>query len=143
MKDLKDGPQSLTRGECLDLMGTAKVGRVVFTEQALPAVMPVGFVLDGGDVVVCVPPASGLAAATGGAIVAFEADDLGTTGPAGWTVTVVGRARAVRDPGDHARRALDAWISGPSPEFIRISSQRVTGRRVGPSPTGERHKAAA
>ncbi|MFC4048060.1 pyridoxamine 5'-phosphate oxidase family protein [Actinomadura syzygii] len=143
MKDLTDGPRSLTRGECLDLMGTVKVGRVVFTEHALPAVMPVGFVLEGGDVVVCVPPASGLAAATGGAIVAFEADDLGTTGPAGWTVTVVGRARVVRDPGDPARRALAAWTSGPRPEFMRISCQRVTGRRVGPSSTGEGYEAAA
>ncbi|TYB45727.1 pyridoxamine 5'-phosphate oxidase family protein [Actinomadura chibensis] len=143
MKDLKDGPRSLTRGECLDLMSTARVGRVVFTEQALPAVMPVGFVMDGGDAVVGVPPGSGLAAATDGTIVAFEADDLDATGPSGWTVTVIGRARAVRDPGDHAREALRAWTGGPSPEFVRISCQRVTGRRLGPSPTGVRYGTAA
>ncbi|WP_230420634.1 pyridoxamine 5'-phosphate oxidase family protein [Actinomadura soli] len=125
-------------------MSTVKVGRIVFTEQALPAVMPVGFVLDRGDVVLCVPPGSGrLAAAARDTIVAFEADDLDATGPAGWSVTVVGRARIVQDPGDRARDALRAWKHGSSPEFVRISCQRVAGVRVGPTPTVDGYGTAA
>lgn len=118
-------------------MSTVAIGRVVFTEQALPAVMPVGFVRDGGDVVLCASPGSNLAAAIPGAIVAFEADDLGASGPGGWAVTVVGRARPVRDPGDRAREALQPWTARPSTEFFRISCQRLSGRRIGPSSTGD------
>lgn len=145
MKEVTDRPQSLTRGECLGLMSTVKVGRVVFTEQALPAVMPVGFVLDGGHVVICVPHGSNLAAATRNAIVAFEVDDMDATGPAGWSVTAVGRARVVRDPGDRdsARKALHAWAAGPSSEFVRISCQRVSGWRAGPPSTGDGCETAA
>ncbi|MFI0411719.1 pyridoxamine 5'-phosphate oxidase family protein [Actinomadura sp. 3N508] len=135
MKDVRNTPQGLTRGECLGLLSTVKVGRVIFTEQALPAVMPVGFVLDLGDVVMCVPSGSGrLAAATRDTIVAFQADDLDAAGPTGWSVTIVGRARVVQDPGDRAREALRAWTAGSSPEFVRISCQRVSGVRVGPNP---------
>ncbi|WP_247612268.1 pyridoxamine 5'-phosphate oxidase family protein [Actinomadura latina] len=110
-------------------MATARIGRVVFTEQALPAVMPVAFVIDGGDVVLCAPPRTNLAAATRGAIVAFEVDDVDGVRPAGWAVTVIGRARIDRDPGDRVRRALQAWATGPGTEFIRISCERLTGRR--------------
>ena len=140
---MNGGPRRLTRGECLVLMDTVTIGRVVFTEQALPAVIPVGFVLDDGDAVMCVPPGSGLAAATRDSIVAFEVDDLDATGPAGWSVTVVGRARIVRDPGHRAREALRAWAIGTSPEFVRLSCRHVSGRRVGPSPTGGGYGAAA
>lgn len=129
----------LTRAECLRLMSTAAVGRIVFTEQALPAVAPVGFVVDGEDVVIPVPPGSRLLAATRGAIVAFQADDLDAAGRSGWSVTVVGRARVVRDPGESAREALRPWTGA---EFILVSCGRVTGQRVGAVPVGDRETAA-
>jgi hypothetical protein len=33
----------LGQDQCLDLLRTVRVGRLVFTEQALPAVQPVNF----------------------------------------------------------------------------------------------------
>jgi len=39
----------LDRGECLRLLGKSTVGRVVFTEGALPAAHPVTYLLDDED----------------------------------------------------------------------------------------------
>ncbi|MES9538529.1 pyridoxamine 5'-phosphate oxidase family protein [Spirillospora sp. NPDC049024] len=137
-----DGAAGLSRAECLRLMSTAAVGRIVFTEQALPAVAPVGFVIDGGDVVIPVPRGSRLVAATRGAIVAFQADDLDAASRTGWSVTAIGRARIVPDPGDGAHEALLPWTAGTDPEFIRVSCQRVTGLRVGAVSAGDCETAA-
>lgn len=137
-----DEAAGLARAECLRLMSTAAVGRIVFTEQALPAVAPVGFVVDGEDVVIPVPPGSRLLAAIRGAIVAFQADDLDAAGRSGWSVTVVGRARVVRDPGESAREALRPWTAGTGAEFILVSCRRVTGQRVGAVLVGDRETAA-
>ncbi len=42
----------LGRAECVALLRSAPVGRVVYTDQALPAIQPVTFVLDGDEAVV-------------------------------------------------------------------------------------------
>ncbi|MGW3770272.1 pyridoxamine 5'-phosphate oxidase family protein [Actinomadura verrucosospora] len=137
-----DEAAGLTRAECLRLMSTAAVGRIVFTEQALPAVAPVGFVVDGEDVVIAVPRGSRLPAATRGAIVAFQADDLDAARRSGWSVTVIGRARVVRDPGERAREALRPWTAGAGADFILVSCRQITGQRVGVSPV-DAHETAA
>ncbi|MBA9002763.1 pyridoxamine 5'-phosphate oxidase family protein [Thermomonospora cellulosilytica] len=131
--------QALERRECLDLMGTVPIGRVVFTDHALPAVRPVAFVLDGEDVVIRTAPGSELATALRGAVVAFETDDFDPAFATGWSVTVVGQARVVRDPGELRRLAelpLQPWPPGPHPHYIRISTQRISGRRLRPAAAG-------
>jgi hypothetical protein len=121
MKQYEDGLEVLDRIECLALMRSVPVGRIVFTERALPAIQPVGFVLDddrGRCVVIATAPWSRLAAATRDSIVAFQTDAFDAADGTGWSVTVVGWARAACD------------------QVIRISCQRVTGyRSVGPEAT--------
>src|SRR5262245_47213677 len=95
-----NGLEILERGECLALLGSVPLGRVVFTERALPAVQPVNFVLDEECVVIRTAPRSTLATAMPGAVVAFEADHFDGAGATGWSVTVVGKARTVRDPAE-------------------------------------------
>jgi hypothetical protein len=63
----------LSRDECLRLMGSVPVGRIVYTRQALPAVELVSFALDGGGIIIAAVAGGKLAAATRGAVVAFEA----------------------------------------------------------------------
>ncbi|MFG2004476.1 pyridoxamine 5'-phosphate oxidase family protein [Spirillospora sp. NPDC048911] len=137
MKIDRNGLEVLGDAECLALMRSAPIGRVVFTEQALPAVQPVGFVLDGDAVVIRTPPGTKFAAATRGAVVAFETDDFDATAGTGWSVTVIGQAQAVRDPAELARLSrlpLRPWLPGPRDHFIRISCHRISGRRIVPSP---------
>jgi nitroimidazol reductase NimA-like FMN-containing flavoprotein (pyridoxamine 5'-phosphate oxidase superfamily) len=125
--------EQLSREECLRLVGQVPVGRIVYTRQALPAVELVNFTMDDGDVVIRTDSSGKLAAATRGAVVAFEADSVDTATHAGWSVTIVGYSRAVVD-GDEVRHleqvGLVPWAPGKRDHFIRITPTIVNGRRL-------------
>jgi uncharacterized protein len=120
------------------LMGTVPIGRIVYTRQALPAVEVVNFALVDGDIVIRANAEGKLAAATRGAVVAFEADDTGLGGHAGWSVTVVGQARVVSGPqADRLQHvALTPWVPGPHAHFICIAPTIVNGRWLGQANLG-------
>jgi uncharacterized protein len=125
--------EQLPRGECMRLMGSVSVGRIVYTRQALPAVEMVNFALVDGDIIIRTSAAGKLAAATRGAVVAFEADSVDLAEHTGWSVTIVGQARAVTDGAEI--RHLDgqtppSWVTRESDHFIRISPSMVNGRHV-------------
>jgi hypothetical protein len=125
--------ENLSPDECMRLMGSVAVGRIVYTRQALPAVELVNFALVDGDIVIRTSAEGKLAAATRGAVVAFEADAVELDGQAGWSVAIVGQARAVSDAeeiGRLERVALTSWVPGSGGHFIRISPAIVNGRRV-------------
>jgi uncharacterized protein len=131
-----DGPalEHLPRDECLRLMASVPVGRVVYTRQALPAVDLVNFALHGGDIIIRTAAGEKLAAATREAVVAFEADSVDIAGHAGWSVTVVGQARAVTEAAELRELeqvALTPWAPGKRDHYIRISPAIVNGRRLG------------
>ena len=128
--------EQLSRDECLRLMGQVPLGRIVYTRQALPAVELVNFALDNGDIIIRTDSSGKLAAATRGAVVAFEADSVDAATHAGWSVTIVGYSRAVTDDADirHLERSgLVPWAAGKRDHFIRISPQIVNGRRIAAS----------
>jgi uncharacterized protein len=126
--------ENLSPDECMRLMGSVAVGRIVYSRRALPAVELVNFALVDGDIVIRTSAEGKLAAATRGAVVAFEADTVELDGHAGWSVAIVGQARAVSD-GEEIRGlervALTSWVPGQQGHFIRISPTIVNGRRVG------------
>jgi uncharacterized protein len=133
--------EHLSREECLRLVGLVPVGRIVYTRQALPAVELVNFALADGDIIIRTDSGGKLAAATRGAVVAFEADSVDSAAHAGWSVTIVGYSRAVTD-GDEVRHleqvGLVPWAPGKRDHFIRISPTIVNGRRIAtPRPTGD------
>jgi uncharacterized protein len=125
--------EHLSRHECMRLLGSVPVGRIVYTRQALPAVELVNFALDGGDIVIRTDSGGKLAAATRGAVVAFEADHADAAGQAGWSVTIVGYSRAVTDSAEIRRLnriELVPWAPGERDHYIRISPSIVNGRRL-------------
>ena len=125
--------QPLTRDECLLLMASVPVGRIIYTRQALPAVDLVNFALDEGDAVIRTDHGGKLAAATRRAVVAFEADSLDLARRAGWSVTVVGQSHEVTDAAEIARLTqlgLCSWAPGERDHFIRISPGILNGRRL-------------
>jgi nitroimidazol reductase NimA-like FMN-containing flavoprotein (pyridoxamine 5'-phosphate oxidase superfamily) len=127
------GLQVLSREECLGLLSTAPIGRIVFTEHALPAVQPVNFHLDGRSIVIRTSIGSKLATATRHAVVAFEADEFDSELRTGWSVTAVGQARAVTDPAEIHRLAalpLTTWAPGTRDHYIVVDAAQVSGRRI-------------
>ncbi len=121
----------LPRDECLTLMASVPVGRVIYTRRALPAVELVNFAFDSGDIVLRTHPSGKLAAAVRGAVVAFEADCLDLAHQAGWSVTAIGPSRVVTDPEEIGRLktiGLSSWAPGAQDHFIRISPEILNGR---------------
>jgi nitroimidazol reductase NimA-like FMN-containing flavoprotein (pyridoxamine 5'-phosphate oxidase superfamily) len=122
----------LNRRQCLDLLQGVRVGRLVFTEDALPAVQPVNFRLWRDDVVFRVAGGAKLAAATHNQVVAFEADELDPDLRTGWSVTVVGHAQQITDVDELVEVAgtfVQPWVDGRRDHFVRIRSEKITGRR--------------
>ncbi|MFC8422896.1 pyridoxamine 5'-phosphate oxidase family protein [Streptomyces sp. NPDC057236] len=129
-----DGFRPLDRQECLRLLAKVPVGRVVYTRQALPAVLPVNFALDtDASVVLCTSAASDLVRAVDGVVVAFEADDFDAGSRSGWSVVVTGRAAVVTDPAEHERllrTGPHSWMPMHDGVFVRIEAGMVTGREL-------------
>ncbi|MDH6623103.1 nitroimidazol reductase NimA-like FMN-containing flavoprotein (pyridoxamine 5'-phosphate oxidase superfamily) [Streptomyces sp. LBL] len=129
-----DGFRELDRQECLDLLATVPVGRIVYTRQALPAVLPVDFRRDrDGAVLVRTSASSELVSAIDGAVVAFEADEVDAVTHSGWSVVVMGAATLVTDPAEHARLLRTgprSWAPAPQEVFVRIDPELVTGREL-------------
>jgi nitroimidazol reductase NimA-like FMN-containing flavoprotein (pyridoxamine 5'-phosphate oxidase superfamily) len=114
--------EALGQAECLRLLGTAGIGRLAYTEAALPAIRPVSFSVRGDDVLVPVRRESSLVAAMRGAVVAFEADDYDPGTRTGWAVTVVGHSRVLEGEGVEGR--------SPSTCVIAVQVGLVEGWRT-------------
>lgn len=129
-----EGFRVLDRLECLRLLAKVPVGRVVYTRQALPAVLPVNFSLDtDSSVLLRTSAGSGLVRAIEGVVVAFEADDFDASTRSGWSVVVTGRATVVTDPAEHdrlSRTGPHSWVVTHHEVFVRIESEMVTGREI-------------
>lgn len=107
-----EGLEVLSRSECIELIRSVPIGRIVFTHQALPAVRPVNFSVVDGTVVIPTRPGSNLAAAAQDAVVAFQADAFDACASSGWSVTVVGHAEVVHDDADGERGETGAHADG-------------------------------
>jgi nitroimidazol reductase NimA-like FMN-containing flavoprotein (pyridoxamine 5'-phosphate oxidase superfamily) len=125
----------LSTEECVRLLSKAPVGRIVYTDRALPAVQPVTFVVDGWSIVIRTAPRSRLAVAVTRAVVAFEVDEF-TDAPdrTGWSVVAVGRAEEV-PPEDFPavqRLGLRPWVAGARDHYLRVAIEIISGRRLVP-----------
>ncbi|MCH0540784.1 pyridoxamine 5'-phosphate oxidase family protein [Streptomyces sp. MUM 203J] len=131
--------RQLSRGEALRLLGSVSLGRIVFTERALPAIRPVNHLLDEDDVVVRLHDGATLAsiaapAGSPGIVVAYEADVIDPETHLGWSVVVTGYAELVVDPAELRRYEglLRPWVAPEAPmsHALRIRPDLVTGFRL-------------
>lgn len=130
------GLEILTEQECRELLGKVPLGRIVFTDRALPAIQPVNFLLAQGNVIIRTSSGSKLAAAARNAVVAFEVDQFDADARAGWSVVVVGHARVVSENGELTQLRglpLHSWAPGDRDHYIAITPELISGRRI-PAP---------
>lgn len=126
----RQGLEILDRAQCLRLLQSTPVGRIVFTERALPAIRPVAFVVADDSIVIRTTGQGALGAATEGAVVAFEADDF-ADGPAGsWSVTVLGRIREIAKTNGFTDLELQPWTPIMGGRYLAISIDTISGRRI-------------
>jgi len=125
----------LSPQECLSLLGSISLGRIVFTARALPAIRPVCHLVDGDYVIIRTDRNAAIVSelrADASTVVAYEADTIDMAEHLGWSVIVVGVARRVIDPDQAAiyRRALRSWVSGAKDQIIAIHADMITGFRL-------------
>ncbi|MFI5772377.1 pyridoxamine 5'-phosphate oxidase family protein [Streptomyces sp. NPDC051658] len=127
----------LTGTEALSLLGGASLGRIVFTQHALPAIRPVNHLLDHGQIVILTHQDSDLFAQARdhgdrGVVVAYQADDIDPLTHLGWSVVATGYCRPVADPDalSRYRRLLRPWPGPVMNCAVRIRPHLVTGIRL-------------
>ena len=120
-----DRIETLTTDESLQLLSTASVGRIAVTRDALPVILPVNYVVDGTSLVIRTTDGAILRAArAGGAVVAFEVDNLDERTMTGWSVLVTGTLREVTAVSAVLRAEqlpLAPWAGGERRHFVRIT----------------------
>jgi uncharacterized protein len=118
--------------ECLVLLRSVPIGRLVFSADALPAIRPVNFAVVDWQIVFRGARGS-WAEKLDGMVVAFEADQIDEATRTGWNVVVVGKAHLVRDIDEIVgliRRLSRPWAAGTHDTFLKIDMEQITGRRL-------------
>ncbi|MFT5433907.1 MAG: hypothetical protein ACI9OJ_004617 [Myxococcota bacterium] len=138
MTDANFGIDVLTETECWELLSTASVGRLAVDIAGRPDVFPINHVVDRGEghrsntIVFRTHAGTKLSGAILMRHVAFEVDGYDPTTRNIWSVVVKGEARTVEGMEDlYAAQDLPlySWVATPKPDFVRITPERVTGRR--------------
>jgi hypothetical protein len=124
----------------LRLLGSVSLGRIAFTQHALPAIRPVNHIVDDGVIVIRTHEGAALTSRTlqadgPGVVVAYEADSIDPDTHLGWSVVVTGYAHLVTDAGELARyRALlRPWVRQTMDYAVRIRPDLVTGLLLTPA----------
>ena len=122
----------LSRAECLALLATEEIGRVVYCDRRGPLAVPVNFRLDDETIVFRTSPHNSLAAhLRESSTCAFEVDRIDTTTRSGWSVVVRGSGALVRHPAVACDSTWPVpWPDGTRQFVIRITPLEVTGRRL-------------
>ncbi len=126
----------LSREECLRLLGTAAVGRVVvLTAAETPVIRPVNFVFDerSQSVVFRCSGGTKLISLLGAARAWFEVDEIDPARRTGWSVIIAGVTEPVTQRHEVARLerlALHSWVAGSDAHWIRVRARVVSGRRI-------------
>jgi hypothetical protein len=131
-------PVALGRVECLRLLAVGAVGRLVHTRDALPTAQPVGYLLDGTEIVFRTGPASALAD-TVAQVVGFEVDAFDVAARTGWSVLGVGVAYEIVDPARLAAladRVPEPWADDRASHTVAVPLRRLTGRLIIAAPAG-------
>jgi hypothetical protein len=137
---------AVNRGEALSLLASVSLGRVVFTENAMPAVRPASHLVESDDIIVRSHDGSAVVpaffdrildvergpGADRETVVAYEADDIDIHSRLGWSVVITGPATPITDPGEIKRYAmlLTPWTLSGEGQLLRVHAGIVTGYRL-------------
>lgn len=124
---------ALSPAECRRLLSTVPIGRLAFTVGALPTIQPMHFEVRGDDVLIPSRRGGTVAAASRGAVVAFEVDEYEAGTRTGWSVTVVGPSRVLDDAAVVSALedgGLTPWAPGLNGCIVLVRIAQISGRRL-------------
>lgn len=131
--------QRLDEAECLRLLGSGGLGRLVYNSRYGPMALPVEYAVQGGSIVFRAGQdtfteedlRTGIAHAE--YHVALEVDQIDLAVREGWTVLVRGAAHHVDTEAEReaiAAAGIEPWIEGEPEHVIRITPARIWGHRI-------------
>lgn len=139
----------LGREECLELLGTGDIGRVVVLlgVSSQLVIRPVSYLFDevSQSVVFRSTEGTKLSALARSTRAWFEVDAIDAQSRTGWSVLVEGATERVTQPMEVRRLdrlPLHSWVAGPRSQWIRIRARTVSGRRIGSPGTADRGASA-
>ncbi|MGH3478143.1 MAG: pyridoxamine 5'-phosphate oxidase family protein [Nocardioidaceae bacterium] len=120
--------------ECVELLASARLGRVAFVRSTGPVVIPVNYLWSEGRVIFRTSPNNSWVWALRHGPAAFEVENIDEVTHSGWTVLVQGRVAHLdpTDITDPALADLRPWAAGERPLHIAITPTSITGRRLRP-----------
>jgi nitroimidazol reductase NimA-like FMN-containing flavoprotein (pyridoxamine 5'-phosphate oxidase superfamily) len=136
-----DGPvlEQLDEAECLSLISPGGIGRLAYVGRYGLTVFPVNYKLHRGAIVF----RTGQDSPTGEDLetgiahaeyqVAFEIDNIDPVVHEGWSVLIHGPAHHMATDAERAwvkESGVQPWGPGPKERAIRITPDRITGRRL-------------
>jgi len=123
--------EDLAEGECMELLGTKRVGRVAHNDPDGPVVVPVNYVLHDGMVLFRIAPFSRLADRLRDGAASFQVDHVDEEARTGWSVLVRGHAsRANNWELPDADSRPTPWAEGARNLHVRLSPHHVSGVRL-------------
>jgi nitroimidazol reductase NimA-like FMN-containing flavoprotein (pyridoxamine 5'-phosphate oxidase superfamily) len=131
--------ERLDEAECLELLGTEGLGRLVYNSRYGPTALPVEYKVYEGSIVFRTAQdtftdedlRTGIAHAE--YHVALEIDQIDLAAREGWTVLVRGAAHHVDTEAERASivdTGVEPWIEGEPEHFVRINPTRIWGHRI-------------
>lgn len=117
--------------ECWRLLSTHRVGRIAFTDRALPAIRPLNYTLVGQRVMLRLVGEE-LGRRLHEQVVAFEVDDVDIAGHVGWSVVIVGTVELRSSPGAVLRTASlpPSWAGEGHQTAACLTVGDISGRRL-------------
>ena len=134
--------ENLSQEDCVTLLKSRNVGRIVFIDDIGPGAVPVNYGVAGDEIILRVEENSSLRKLIQSPI-GFEVDDIDQAQREGWSVLVRGNGRevALKDvPGllNLVHEDLPRpWVEGIHSHWLAIQAVSLTGRRL----RGEFHAA--
>jgi uncharacterized protein len=122
----------LTEAQNLTRLSQRCIGRVSVTQDALPVIVPVRYVVDGTSVVFRADRDDMLVRACDGNVIAFETDEFSSAADVGWSVLIVGVARLLTAT-ERVRVLALGLATSPGDDcdqFIRLGAGRICGREI-------------
>lgn len=127
------GMEILESAECFRLLASVPIGRVAYVADGAPRIFPVTFGVSENHIAYRSGAGSKLDAAEMARPIAFEVDDWDEAQRTGWSVVASGRVHTVTDEDRVAQLEdldVDPWLSGEEMEWVEITIDEISGRRL-------------
>jgi nitroimidazol reductase NimA-like FMN-containing flavoprotein (pyridoxamine 5'-phosphate oxidase superfamily) len=134
--------ESLDEAECMKLLSTRRIGRLVYTSRYGPVALPSEYKICEGSIVFRTYRTTFTEEDLRTGIedaeyqVVIEADQTDPDAREGWLVHVRGTAHHIDTEADRASIAdigLTSWLEGEPEHFIRVDPISVRGQRIRPA----------